>query len=126
MHGFGGILSACAVIGQAVEPRVNLALIERSAENEDGWFFQAHQLVNLPEAEWDKHAYWAVPESYLLLRYLWSKAPRPQQDKFRAYADALFAGETRIEAYQKLLGGADLAALTKELAAYRQGEIDNL
>ncbi len=126
VHGFAGIMGGCYTVGSGVELRVNVGLVAQEAENEEGWFFSPRQLVILPPGEWDKHTHWAVPESYLLLRYLWSHADRPLQDKFRAYADALFEGRTRAEAYQLLFGDVDLVELGRTLAAYRQGEIDNL
>ena len=113
-------------MGSGVELRANVALIRRSDENEGGWFFSPRQLVTLSNADWDKHAYWAVCESYLLLRYLWAHAPQEQQDRLGAYADALFKGKTRAEAYQALFGDGDMTALVEALVAYRQSEIDKL
>ncbi len=126
VHGFGGVMGGCVVAGSGVDLRVNLDLILDSSENDAGWFFSPTQLANLPHGEWDKHRHWAVCESYLLLRYLWSHAPRKEQDMFRAYANALFEGKTRGEAWKMLFGTIDLNALVSALAAYRQGEIDNL
>lgn len=123
VSGFAGVLAGCQVVGPGIELHANLPLLDQSAENEAGWFFTARQLVTLPHADWDEHDHWAVPESYLLLRYLWAHSPPEQQSRFQAYATALFQGKSRAEAYDALFGQTDLVALTAALVAFRQEEL---
>ncbi len=126
VKGFGGIAGGCVNVGAGVELHANRELIRASSQNEAGWFFTPGQLVNLPDAEWDKHVHWAEPEAYLLVRYLWAHAPREQQDQFRAFADTVLHGLTRQEGLAKLFQGVDQAALIDGLKAFREGEIAGL
>ncbi|KAA3613456.1 MAG: hypothetical protein DWQ01_02730 [Planctomycetota bacterium] len=88
--------------------------------NEELFFTQPHQMMQLPPWEENKHAIWVAAEGWLLVHYLRNHPDADRRNLLAGYIQSLLRGQDRRTVYQQSFNEKVGGELPGEMADYRK------